>query len=382
VTEIDIHPRTVLKIVLVVLLAIAAASVLAAAVYDVRDTLRWLAAAIFLALALAPAVGLVQRIPIGRHHPPRWLAIAIVYVVSAAALSFLTLHVIPPLISEVEDVGTSGPTWVHDFENWAEHNDEFRSLNEKYDLTETINKQVANLPSRLGDAANELKVVSVSLLRNALAAVTVLVLAFFLLLEGRALLDRMLSALSPRRAARGERIASRVYAVVRGYVTVNLLLAIAAGVFTWLVLTALGVEIAVPLAILVAFFDLVPLIGLTIGGLVVALAVAFTDFPTDLIIWVVAFLVYQQVQDRVVQPMLYGRAVQVSPLIAILALLAGAQILGILGALIAIPVAASLGVVYTELWAEIRGEEEAEERAAAGSGQDGEAPPSSALESG
>ncbi len=104
-------------------------------------------------------------------------------------------------------------------------------------------------------------------------------------------------------------------------------------------------DLAVPLAILMALFDLVPLIGLTIGGLIVAVAAALHSFPDALIIWLVAFLAYQQLQDRVVQPMLYGRAVQVNPLVAILVLLMGAQILGILGALLAIPVAASIAVV-------------------------------------
>jgi predicted PurR-regulated permease PerM len=98
-----------------------------------------------------------------------------------------------------------------------------------------------------------------------------------------------------------------------------------------------------------AIFDLIPLIGLTIGGIVVAVVAALHGFPEALIIWVVAFLIYQQVQDRVVQPMLYGKAVNVNPLVAVVALLAGAQILGILGALLAIPVAASIGVVFQTL---------------------------------
>jgi len=114
-------------------------------------------------------------------------------------------------------------------------------------------------------------------------------------------------------------------------------------------LEALGVDIAVPLAILVALFDLVPLIGLTIGGLVVAVVAALHAFPGALIVWVVAFLGFQQLQDRVVQPLLYGRAVKVNPLIAILVLFAGAQIAGILGALLAIPVAASIAVVFKVL---------------------------------
>ena len=96
----------------------------------------------------------------------------------------------------------------------------------------------------------------------------------------------------------------------------------------------------------------------------IALVAALHDFPTALLIWLVAFLAYQQLQDRVVQPMLYGRAVQISPLVAILALLAGAQILGILGALLAIPVAASIGVVFSIL----RGEDDKDAEADVGVG--------------
>ena len=124
------------------------------------------------------------------------------------------------------------------------------------------------------------------------------------------------------------------------------------------------VDLAVPLAILMVFFDLIPLVGLTIGGIFIALVAALHDFPTALLIWLVAFLAYQQLQDRVVQPMLYGRAVQISPLVAILALLAGAQILGILGALLAIPVAASIGVVFSIL----RGEDDKDAEADVGVG--------------
>lgn len=346
---IEISPRTVFRTVVLVLVAIALASLLAAVVYDVRQTLRWLAAAIFIALALAPAVALVQRLQLRGHHPPRWLAIVVVFIAGFFVLTALVLEVIPPLVSEVEALGSSAPGYVRDFEEWAGDSEAFRDLNEKYDLTKTLNEQTSQLPARIGDAANELKVVTVALLRNVLGAVTVLVLAFFLLLEGRQVVDRLFATLKPEHAERGERIAERIYGIVKGYVTINLLLAAVAGLFTWLVLSLLGVEVAVPLAILVALFDLVPLIGLTIGGLFVAVVVSFDSFPTDLIIWVVAFLAFQQVQDRVVQPMLYGRAVRISPLIAIVALLAGAQILGILGALIAIPVAASIGAVVGEL---------------------------------
>lgn len=273
---------------------------------------------------LAPAVSLFERISLRGHHPPRWLAILSVYVGGLVLLGVLVLEVIPPLISEVEELGTDAPAYVRDFEHWASDSSAFRDLNQQFDLTRTLNEQAASLPSRLGDAANELETISVGVLKNLVGLITIVVLAFFLLLEGRPLLDRMLGSLRPDHSERGERIATRIYAVVKGYITVNLLLALAAGLFTFAVLTLLGIAVAVPLAILVALFDLVPLIGLSIGGLLVAVVIAFDDFPRDIVVWTIAFIVYQQVQDRVIQPMLYGRSVQISPLIAILALLAGA----------------------------------------------------------
>lgn len=346
---IQIESRTVFRVVLIALLAIAVGLLAREVIGDVAQTLRWLVAAIFLALALAPGVAIVQRISLRERQTPRWLAILVVYVVSFAALVFLVLNVIPPMVGEVEEVAKHGPAYVKDLEEWANGSSAFQDLNEKYDLTNTLSEQTAKIPSELGSAAGELEDVSVGLLKNLVSALTVVVLAFFLLLEGPGMLDRFLTWIGGERERRGRRMVAGVYGVVKGYVTINISLAIAAGLFTWGMLELLGVDLAVPLAILMAVCNLIPLIGLTIGGLVVALVAALHGFPESLIIWVAAFLVYQQVQDRVVQPMLYGKAVNVNPLVAVVALLAGAQILGILGALLAIPVAASIGVVFQTL---------------------------------
>ena len=100
--------------------------------------------------------------------------------------------------------------------------------------------------------------------------------------------------------------------------------------------------------------DLVPLIGFTVGGLLVAVVAALHDFPTALIIWAILFIVYQQLQDRVIQPIFYKSAVRIHPAVAVVVVLAGAQLAGILGALLAIPVAASLGAIFDELWPRAR----------------------------
>jgi predicted PurR-regulated permease PerM len=118
----------------------------------------------------------------------------------------------------------------------------------------------------------------------------------------------------------------------------------------------------------------VPLIGFTVGGLMVAIVAALHDFPAALLIWVALFLVYQQLQDRVIQPIFYKHAVQIHPAVAIVAVLAGAQLAGILGALLAIPVAASLGVIYDELWPAPGAAAEGEAPAAGGAAAEGSPP--------
>jgi len=344
--RVQIDSQAVFRIVAVTLLTVAAAALLGLVVIEVETTIRWLVTAIFLALVLAPAVELIGRIRIRGHRAPRWLAILATFVLASVALVFIVLSVIPPMVDEVGRVGSLGPGYIRDAEEWANDNDQFRDLNAQYHLTATLKSQASSLPGEFSSAAGELESFTVGLLKHLVSAVSVIVLAFFLLLEGPRILDRVLTWVGGRHERRGRDIAAGIYGVVRGYVTVNLTLAIAAGLFAWGMLEALGVDLAVPLAILVALLDLVPLIGLTIGGIVVALVAALHSFPDAMIIWVVAFLIYQQLQDRVVQPLLYGRAVKVNPLIAIVVLFMGAQIAGILGALIAIPVAASIAVVF------------------------------------
>jgi predicted PurR-regulated permease PerM len=347
----QVQARAVAKVVLTALAVIALALVLALIVLNIRTTLRWVVAAIFLALALAPAVSLVERARIRGRVPPRWLSILAVYLGFAVFFVFVVLQVIPPIVREIEALASKLPTYVSDFEKWAEQNDQFRELNDKYDITATLSEQAKQLPSRLGDAAGEARDVSVTLIHNLIAAITILAIAFFLLLDRGQLYMRAVGRLGGEAAERGRRIGEGIYGVVRSYVTVTVLLAIAAGIFTWLMLELLGVPLAIPLAVLVGFLDLIPLIGLTLGGLLVAIAAGLTDFPTALIVWGVAFLIYQQLQDRVIQPILFrGGAVRLNPAISIVSVLVGAELLGFLGALIAIPVGASIGVVFNELF--------------------------------
>jgi predicted PurR-regulated permease PerM len=346
----QIQARAVAKIVLVGLFWSGVAVLFAIALLHTRTTLQWVAAAVFLALALDPAVSLIQRAWPGDGKMPRVLAILLVYLIGLAALVFLVLQVFPPIVHDIEGLAHKLPRYVHDFENWANNNQHFQDLNAKYHITAKLSQEAATLPSHLSSGASTLGSFTVSILEHLLAALTIIALTFFLLLDGRGMVERGTGRLPSLQRDRARRIADRVAEVVKAYVSVNLLLAIAAGFLTWGFLQAEGFHLAVPLAVLVAFLDLIPLIGLTVGGLAVFAVLMIDGGPGDAIVWLILFLVYQQAQDRVIQPLLYkGGALKVNPAVAIVAVIVGAELAGILGALLAIPTAASLGVVIDEL---------------------------------
>jgi predicted PurR-regulated permease PerM len=345
-----IEARAVLKVMAIVIVAVGVAVLLNHVIVEVKTTIRWVCAAVFLALALAPLVDLVQRAHVRGRHAPRWLAILIAYVLFLVGFILLVLTVIPPIVREVEQLASQLPTYVKDFESWASNNEQFRELNDKYNITALLSNEASQLPAKLGDAAGAAKEVTVGILNNIVEAVVVLTLTFFLLIDGGQQFRKLTARLGEPQRAPARRIGIRIAGIVRSYVSVNLLLAALAGVFTWLSLELLGVELAVPLAVLVAFFDLVPLIGFTVGGLFVAIVAGLHGFPGTFLAWIALFIVYQQVQDRVIQPIFYKNAVQIHPAVAVIAVLAGAQLAGILGALLAIPVAASLGVIFDEIW--------------------------------
>jgi predicted PurR-regulated permease PerM len=105
-----------------------------------------------------------------------------------------------------------------------------------------------------------------------------------------------------------------------------------------------------PLAVLVFLFDLIPLVGATIAAVLVGIVTVFSDFPTVTIIWVIWSIVYQQVENTVIQPRIQQRTVQVHPFVVLVSVLFGATLLGIVGALVAIPAAASIQIVAREWW--------------------------------
>lgn len=319
------------------LVALAALTYL---LYRVRSTIGLVLIAIFLAVALGPAVDLFDR----RLRMPRGLAILGVYVLIALGIFGVGLLIVPPIVDQVDGLSGDIPGYLQDLRD----NDTFREYDDKYDITVKLREQADNLPQRLGDAAGALQSVTVGAFSAIFQLITVLTITFFLLLDGSRIMDVVFRR-TRHREPRVRAVAGEIYRAVSGYVAGSLAIAAIAGVTTYVVLTLLGVPFAVPLAVLMAFLDLIPLIGATIGGALILLVTAFTDFPTATIVWGAFFILYQQVENNVLQPAVYRRTVDVPPLLVIVSILMGASLLGVLGALVAIPVAATIQILVRDV---------------------------------
>jgi predicted PurR-regulated permease PerM len=180
-------------------------------------------------------------------------------------------------------------------------------------------------------------------------------MTFFMLLEGPAWVERGYGLLPPASQPRWRAVGREIYRTVGGYVTGNLVISLIAGVSTTIVLYIVGVPFAVALGLIVAILDLIPLAGATIAAIIVGV-IAFLHSIVAGIVVVVFFIVYQQVENHVLQPVVYGRTVQLSPLAVLISVLIGAELAGVLGALAAIPVAGSIQVILRELLRSRRGE--------------------------
>ena len=172
-------------------------------------------------------------------------------------------------------------------------------------------------------------------------------MTFFMLLEGPNWVDRFFSLLRPDARTRWRAVGHDIYRTVGGYVSGNLLISLIAGGLTAVVLAIMGVPYAIALGLIVAILDLIPLAGATIAAIIVG-AVAFLHSVPAGIIVVVFFIVYQQVENHILQPVVYGRTVQLSPLVVLISVLIGAELAGVLGALAAIPVAGTLQVIFAD----------------------------------
>jgi predicted PurR-regulated permease PerM len=336
-SEASVSSRLVAKVVLVACGVLAGLYLL----YLIREVIGLALIAVFFALAIAPAVNWLSD-----RKVPRWAAILLVYLGIGAGIFGIGLVVVPPIVTGVNKLSEDLPGYVDDLRK----NKTFRDYDNKYNITEKLKDQAGTLPSKLGDAAGTLRDVTVGVFSRFVQLFSILVITFLLLMDGSRILDFAYRQMPDQREARLRALASDISEAIGGYVFGNFVISVLAGIVTYVTLTLLDVPFAAPLAVLFAFFDLIPLIGATLGGILIAIVVAFVDFPTALIVWAIVLIGYQQIENNIIQPVIYGRTVQIHPLVVIIAVLIGAALLGVLGVLVAIPAAAAIQSGVRDWW--------------------------------
>jgi predicted PurR-regulated permease PerM len=332
------NTRVVLRTVLIVLTVVLTLYVL----YLLRQPITWLVIAGFIATALSAPVGYLSQ------RMPRGLAIAVVYVALILVPVGIGAAIFPTLIGEAEELVDNLPEYARDLQEFVQGNDQLRRLEEEYDVTGRLQEEAARLPARFGDAASVLGDIGAGLVSSIFALVTIIILSVFMLGGAPRWREAFLARQDPHRAFAFRRAGDRVAQAVANYVAGVLAQATIAGVTAWIVLSILGVPFAGALALVIALFDLIPLVGATLGAVVVGIITLFVDFPTATIVWTVYSVVYQQVENNIIQPQIQNRAVEIQPFFVLVSVLFASSLFGVLGALLAIPVAASISVVLRE----------------------------------
>jgi predicted PurR-regulated permease PerM len=347
VRVVEFLPRTVFRVVGILL----ATAIVLEVLWIARHVLTWVFIALFLTLALNPAVDRLEK-----RLKRRAVATGIVFIAAIAVVVGIGFLFIPTLVSQVNDFAGKVPDYLHDL---TKGRGRLGFLQEKYHLVDKARKALREGgASKLFGVSGAALSLAKGVVNAVLATVTIAFMTLFMLLEGRKWVESFFSLLAPAPQRRWRAVGHDIYRTVGGYVTGNLLISLIAGGLTTIVLLIVGVPYAVALGLIVAILDLIPLAGATIAAIIVGAVAFLHSIPAGIIV-IVFFVVYQQIENHILQPIVYGRTVQLSPLVVLISVLVGAELAGVLGALAAIPVAGSLQVILVDWLRHRRGQEPA-----------------------
>ncbi len=342
--EFTVSNRTIFRVIVAALLAV----VFYAAVRHSAHTLTLIGVSLFLALALnAPVHWLAEQLP-GKRRGDRGLATGLsIGIVLALLVSFLAL-IVPPLVRQTNSFVRQVPTFV---EQVRDENSSFGKFVRQHHLEGQVDKLSHQLSDRAGNLTGS-AVSTVSRIGSSLfALLTVIVLTVMMLAEGPRW-KRIASQFIPaRHSARTQRLARDMHRVIQGYVNGQVLLAAIASVLIVPMLFIL--HISNPLALMVVVFvcGLIPMVGHTIGAVIVTTVALFHSLTAAIII-LAYYILYQQIENYVVQPRIQANATNMSALLVFISVILGANFGGLLGALVAIPVAGCLRVLVLDYLAD------------------------------
>jgi predicted PurR-regulated permease PerM len=333
--------RFPVKTILTVLGLIVAVWALLHVVVVARSVIVYILIAIVLALAINPLVALLMR----RGVRSRGAASAIACLIVLVGIAAIGFACIPTLVDNVNNFVDAAPGYVHDL---TKGRGRLGFLETRYHVVERLEHYVKQGGAKkLLGLSGAAVTVTKGVLSFIVGAVTVAFLTFFMLLEGPTWMERFFGLMPAESQPRWRSVGNDIYRQIGGYVTGNLAISLIAGALATFVLLILGVPFAVALGLLVGLLDLIPLVGATVAAIIVV-AVGFLHSVVAGIVLIVFFLVYQQLENHVLQPLVYNRTVSLSPLAILVSVLVGAELAGVLGALAAIPVAGAIQVLIVD----------------------------------
>jgi predicted PurR-regulated permease PerM len=325
-------------------------ALLLATIYAAREIVAELCAAIILAMAIEPLVQALQRRGLSRGG-----AVSLTFLLALLAMITFAYALFPPLVEEVTSFTQHLPDLVAQLTHGTRW---FGLLEQRLHVVENTRAWVeAHGLAALGQPTLQF---AGGLVRGGAAVVTATFLVLFVGLDGRKWYEGFLDAVPSGSRKRWERVGSGISKAIGGYVSGNLLISVIAGVYATLVLLVTRVPYALPLGLVVALFDLIPLVGAMLGAIVIT-AVALTKGVAPALIVFLAMRIYTEVENRTLMQVIYRRTVRLSALAIAVSVAAGAEIGGIAGVLFAIPAAGALKVVVRELLAWRRGEDPPDE---------------------
>ena len=331
--NINIDNRTIVRILIVVVAVTAGFSFVSAT----RNVFTLLIISGFLAMALNPPVSYLSSKITGGS---RGLATGLAYLTVVSIIGVFLWAMIPPLVNQTRDFIDEVPTYIDDF---AEGDDAISTFIRDNEIDQEARDFVDGLRDGevIGDTSSRVFSGLGRIGASIVSVLTVLVLTFFMLIEGPTWLEKFWEAQPDEKREHRKKLGLRMYNIVTGYVNGQLLIALLAALSSLVAMLVAGIPQPLPLAGLVGFLGLIPLVGATLGAVVVVIVAVFQSIPTA-IGMAIFFLVYQQIENNAIQPLIQSRNLEVSPLLIFVAVLFGISLGGLLGAFIAIPVAAML----------------------------------------
>lgn len=313
---------------------------------ELSAVLTLLAVSLFLALGLDPVVAWLQD-----RGAPRAAAITVVFLGVVAVFAAFISSVIPPVVNQATDLVSQLPRYVENAQNAIEQSETLTRIDEEYQVTERIQTE---LETRLSSGETVTAVfgglfgAGRAVVSGVFGALTVLVLTLYFLASLNAMKATAYGLVPASRRRRVQLLGDEVSRRIGGFVGGQLTLAAINGVATFVVLSFMGIPYPAVLAFTVGLLGIIPLVGATLGAVIVVIVALFTSV-SDAVIIAIYYIAYQQFENYVLAPRIMARTVSAPGAVVLVAALAGGSLLGILGALIAIPLAAGILLIIQEV---------------------------------